>query len=355
MVPGLALLDALVEIDQAPEELLWFQSGRAVEERVLTGLEERLPTTRVQRTTLQLEPVGGGAPSPGRTLLRLPPEVLRARRALRQGRVQVLVGLGGFASAPAGVAARLLGVPLVLLEINATPGKATRLLGSLARHVVHATEETRPPSPGERHLLLGAPVSPRFQRRRGVDADARRHLGIDPARPLLVVLGGSQGAGGLNRFVREGAARLSREGIQVVHQVGPGRLSEGSSETDGYRAVEYARDVPALLAAADLVLCRGGASTLAEVAEVGVPTWVVPYPHHADRHQERNAAALGEGTRVVQEEALDSARLEELVALLGPQGKPVREAMEAALVHGKPSGAARKLAELVLRLAMGRP
>lgn len=355
MVPGLALLD---QLSAAPEfepleSLVWFQSGRGVERQVLQGLEARLGGAQVDRVALAIEPPSGGAPSTARTLTRLLPEALRARRALRRAGSQVLVGLGGFTSAPAGLAARSLGIPLVLLEINAAPGRATRLLAPLAREVWHAHAATCPGGRADgRHRVMGAPVSPRFVRVQAPSRPAREALELAPDGPLLVVLGGSQGAGALNAFVRELAPRLVASGVQVIHQVGPGRLGEGAAPTAGYRPVEYAHEVPRLLAAADLVLCRGGASTLAEVGAVGVPAWVVPYPHHGDRHQERNAAALGAGARVVQEEDL-AGQADALLDLLGPGGEAARGAMRSALLDLVPAEAA---AQQCARLrALARP
>jgi UDP-N-acetylglucosamine:LPS N-acetylglucosamine transferase len=352
LVPGLALLDHLVAgKGPAPLDLLWFQSGRAVEERVLEGLEDRMAPTPVARVRLALEPPGGGAPSTLRTLMHLMPAVLRARRALRAHQSDVLLGLGGFTSAPAALAAKSLGIPFALLEINATSGRATRLLSPLAKKVFHATQATCPQSKSSRHLVTGAPVSPSFRRRTEEDLSARRALGFDPAQPLLVVLGGSQGAGGLNQFLAKYDHEFAAAGISVFHAVGPGRQSEAPAGRTGLVVTEFAREVPTLLAAATLVLCRGGASTLAEVMAVGTPAMVVPYPHHTDRHQERNAALLGDGCRIVQEEDLDRSLFEELCLLMGDQGKLRLENMSGALrTAGGPPAAEQILAAILSSL-----
>ena len=139
----------------------------------------------------------------------------------------------------------------------------------------------------------------------------------------------------------------SRNGAQIVHQTGPGRGGDGCGEARGYRAVEFTRDVPALLRAATLVLCRGGASTLAEVAAARVPALVVPYPHHADRHQERNARELGAGVRIVPEAELGEPLARELARLLSAGAAGERAAMRAALARAVPlDGSARALDEL---------
>jgi len=354
LVPGLALLDHWAQQKgSTPLDLLWFQSGRAVEQRVLEGLEARLAPTPVERVQLSLEPPGGGAPSTARVLLHLLPQALLARRALIAHKSDVLLGLGGLTSVPAALAARSLGIPIALLEINATPGRATRLLAPLTKRVFHATEGTCPPKSSERHKITGAPVAPAFRRQRTEDLAARKALGFDPTRPLLVVLGGSQGAQSLNRFITQHDHEFAAQGISVFQVVGPKRSSEGAPPRPGLQVVEYSRDVPALLAAATLVLCRGGASTLAEVGAVGTPAVVVPYPHHADRHQERNAALLGEGCLIVQEQDLNQDRCAQLGELLSGKGEEQRSAMRRALGQASPPNAGESILREIQGLCAG--
>ena len=353
IVPGLHLLAAERAREQIAD-VLWFQTGRAVEERVLAGVEERLVPARLERVTLSLEPEGGGAPSLGRVALRTLPAVLRARAALRAHRSQVLVGLGGFTSVPAVLAARSLGIPVALLEINAHAGRATRWLSSSSTRVLHAWKSTLPKEAGARDVWIGPPLSPEFAAGEPSPQDCARSrtaLGFDPTRPLLLVLGGSQGARGLNRFVAEQAQFLTINGLSVLHQVGPGRMDEARAACDGYRAVEYLHDVACGLRAATLVLARGGASTLAEIGALRRPAWVVPYPHHADRHQERNARELGAGVRIVPEQSLGLPLARELLALCGPAGLVQRGEMTRALAGIVPSDAADRMFLEVERLA----
>ena len=348
MTPGLHLLETLQGLRAGRggpglDDLLWFTSGRAVEDTVLAGLEPLLGGVPCERFALRLEPPGGGSPGPGRLARRLLPETLRARRALSLHRSERLLGLGGFTSLPAVLAARSLGLEVHLIEVNAVAGKATRWLSALARRVYHSSPSSLPPQAAAKHLLTGPPLSPRFAA--GLDRRAARaELGLAPGAPLLLVLGGSQGAAGLNRFLAEHAGVLSARGIAVLHQVGPGRLAEAAAPSPDYRAVEYVRDVATALQAADFVLCRGGASTLAEVAEAAVPAWVVPYPHHTDQHQARNAADYGEGFVVIEERELDRGMALRLAELLGPEGQPRRRQMRRSLEGGKRHNAA----ELIL-------
>lgn len=332
-------------------DVVWFQTGRAVEQRAMTGLAERLAPVALERIALPLEPDGGGAPSLARLGVLTLPAAQRARAALRRHRADVLVGLGGFTTLPAALAARSLGIPIVLLEINAASGRATRWLAPFSARVAHAWNATLPHGEDARHRWVGPPLAACFQRGAPSEFDVRAsayELGFDPDRPLLVVLGGSQGALGLNRFVAAQAQFLTVNGVQLLHQVGPGRLAEApGAGLDGYRAVEYVDDVHRALTAATLVLCRGGASTLAEVAALARPACVVPYPHSTDRHQELNARQLAGGVRIVPETALDARFARELVRLIGPAGAPERATMRAALEQALPrDGVARLWAEI---------
>ncbi len=353
IVPGLHLL-ATPAARERVEDVLWFQTGRAVEARVLAGAEESLHPARLERVTLSLEPDGGGAPSLARLALYTLPAVLRARRALREHGSQVLVGLGGFTSLPAVVAARSLGLPTALLEINAHAGRATRWLSRHSTRVLHAWNATLPERGSERDVVIGPPLAPEFTRGEPsaeAAARARIELGFEPHRPLLAVLGGSQGAGGINRFVAQHAEYWALNGLSVLHQTGPGRRAEGIDDGPAYRAVEYVRDVPQALRAASLVLCRGGASTLAEVGAMRRPAWVVPYPHHGDGHQERNARELKGGVCIVQEKELSTELARELMVLCGPKGAVQRRAMADALAGLVPIDGAARMFEEVARLA----
>jgi UDP-N-acetylglucosamine:LPS N-acetylglucosamine transferase len=367
VVPGLHLLDSLQEVigragGPAPrlEDLLWFHSGRRAEERCLKELDRQVGSLGVdlERVVLPIEPEGGGAPSLVRLSQRMVPSFFNARKAMREHRSQVFLGLGGFTTAPAALAARALGIPVVLLEINATAGKATRTLGPFSQRVLHAWRETLPPDrEGKKHQLVGPPVAPRFvppadrdQARRGAKDD----LGFDPDRPLLLVLGGSQGARGLNAFVRNHVSYLLGSGVQVLHQVGPGRRAEGADSLEGYEAIEFLDDVYTALVAADGVLCRGGASTLAEIGAMETPAWVVPYPHHGDQHQVRNARQLSGGVRIVEEQDLDHGRCEELVRFLGAPGAEERERMRHHLREAVPADAAQRVWTELEELALVR-
>jgi len=358
LVPGLHLLEE-AQRRGGLADLVWFTSGRDVEDRVLQGMERRFPLIRHERVILEVEPRGGGAPSRARLLLRTPSSVASAHAALRAHRPDVLLALGGFTSLPAVLAARMLRIPIALLEINAERGSATRWLGGMADCVAHAWSATLPGSSAGRtqHCRIGPPLAREFARGAVDEAASRRareELGFDPERPLLLVLGGSQGALGLNRFVHACAPELVEQGLQVLHQTGPGRTQEALAPFRGYAAQEYIHDMARALSAATVVLTRGGASTLAEIAALRRPAVVVPYPHHVDRHQEKNARQLKEGVRIVEERALDSRQAEELVRLCSEAGAGERARMSAALEEALPLDGASRLLDTLIQLANRR-
>jgi UDP-N-acetylglucosamine--N-acetylmuramyl-(pentapeptide) pyrophosphoryl-undecaprenol N-acetylglucosamine transferase len=311
---------------------------------------------------LAIEPHGGGAPSRARLALRTPGAVLRARESLVAHRSQVLLGLGGFTSLPAVLAARSLRIPVVLLEVNAHAGSATRWLSRFADRVLHAWRATLPHGEDRVDRYVGPPLAPRFHRHaalhpRELDATrahAREQLGFDARRPLLVVLGGSQGSSALNTFVRVHVPAFVAAGVQVLHQTGPGKLAEAGPRIAGYRALEYVDPAHEALAAATAALVRGGASTLAEVAAMRVPAFVAPYPGHADRHQERNARELGEGVRIVQDDALDGRTRDALLRLCAESGAIDRAVMSAALSRAVPTDAAARIWDHIADVAARR-
>ena len=285
--------------------------------------------------------------------------MIKARERLVAHRSEVLIGLGGFTSLPAVLAARSLRIPVVLLEINAHEGAATRWLSRFSARVLHAWRTTLPSGEDARHRFVGPPLSPAFRAfaaldPRGAEAAtsrARVELGFEPTRPLLVVLGGSQGSSALNVFVRTHAPAFAASGLQVLHQTGPKKIHEAATAFSGYRAVEYVDPAHQALAAATIALVRGGASTLAEIAAMRVPAFVAPYPGHADRHQERNAAELGVGVRIVHDRDLDTRARDAILELASPSSADERARRAAALAQAVPLDAAERIWHEIVSVA----
>ena len=346
IAPGRRVLEAL---DERPTDLVWFTSGRAVEDRALTGLEESLGDAGWERVKGKIEPPEGGAPGLARIARRLLPEVWSARKKLKEHESQFLLGLGGFSALAPVLAARSLGIPCGWLEVNTVSGRATRALAPLCQQVWHAWEETSRGTSADE--VVGPPLAAElFLEGDPEEAKATREgLGFDPERPLLVILGGSQGALGLNRFIASHAQAIVDGGLSVLHQCGPGRTGEGAGALESYQAVEFIEDVPRLLAAAELALARSGASTVAELGAARLPAVFVPHPASPDRHQHRNAALLGAGARVVDERDLDESCAQLLIQLGGAAGAEERAQMRAVLNGKVPHDGAGRVAQALTK------
>jgi len=265
-----------------------------------------------------------------------------ARRIVQRFDPSVVIGLGGFASVPAVLAARRLRVPVALLEQNVIPGRATRWLSRGAQRVCVSFDETRSSLP-----LAGAC--------RWTGNPVRQIAAEDPetqrGERLLLVLGGSQGSGSLNRAVPEALGRIGSlgPGWRVLHQCGDHDpvVVQAAYRSSGVEArVERFLDLPGRwLGRSELIVARAGATTLAEIACAGVATVLVPYPHASDDHQRANAAWFVDrgAARMVEEtggmEMLVGGLAEEMGVLLGSRTRRQELAGEM-LKWGRPDAAA---------------
>lgn len=216
-------------------------------------------------------------------------------RLVRRLQPEGIVGFGGFTSAPVVLAGWLAGVPVALHESNRVPGLAIRTLGRLAQRV-YLPPGIRIRSIGAvstRHV--GLPVRREIVRQ--PQAAARAALGLDPNQRLLLVLGGSQGASALNDWARHQLNFFAAEGIQLYCVTGLGKGHEGTLELKTKTGVPirsiftaFSDRMAELMSAADLVVSRAGAGTLAELIRCETPAILVPYPQAADDHQRANAA-----------------------------------------------------------------
>ncbi|HVE14105.1 MAG TPA: UDP-N-acetylglucosamine--N-acetylmuramyl-(pentapeptide) pyrophosphoryl-undecaprenol N-acetylglucosamine transferase [Elusimicrobiota bacterium] len=256
-----------------------------------------------------------------------------ARAVVRSWRPAAAAGMGGYLTFPLAAAARAEGVPFLLHESNAVMGLANRLLGRWARIVALGLP---PAGAAPAHArLVGTPVRPELWRR-GEPAAARKELGLED-RPTLLVFGGSQGARAINRLLPPAVASMKAARPQVLHLSGPAAEEETRA---AYAAAGVAAQVRGYCArmdqayaAADVVLCRSGASTLAELAAQAKPALLVPYPFAAENHQEVNARlweTAGAG-RLLREKELSAEGLARTLGeLFGADGAGKRAAMSDA-------------------------
>ncbi len=269
-------------------------------------------------------------PMPGSPLIRTPLGLLRffygfarsfwsSYRFYKKIGADALVGFGGFSSFGPAMAARMRSMPVFIHEANRAVGKAVRFLAKRSTRVyLPEGMQLEGISPEIIHNV-GYPLRQEF--RRIPRERARKQLGVAQGDRLLVVLGGSQGAASLNRWVKQNIEELAKEGISTYCLTGMNKESSGVIQLDGpigqtitSRFVPFTDEMNAVLSAADLVLSRAGAGAIAEIVRCRVPSILVPYPHAADNHQYLNASFLERkgGGIVCLEEKLDTILLDEI-------------------------------------------
>ncbi len=299
LFPGVAVAEEL-RLREPAAAIRFVGTERGIEARVLPELGWELEL--IQVSGLKTVGVLGAI----RGALRIPGALWQSRKLVKRFAPDVVIGVGGYASGPVVLAARLMGVPTAICEQNSIPGLTNKILGKLVRAVFLAFEESQRFFKAKKIVMSGNPV------RRGlldaltaarVAADAAAAdpaRGPDEARPLRVfVCGGSQGATKVNELAAEALIALaSSRPLRVVHQTGSADLEKTQAR---YREAgvdadcrAFIRDMAAEYLAADVIVSRAGATTVAELAIAGRPAILIPYPFAADNHQELNAREMAE-------------------------------------------------------------
>jgi UDP-N-acetylglucosamine--N-acetylmuramyl-(pentapeptide) pyrophosphoryl-undecaprenol N-acetylglucosamine transferase len=358
--PGLAVAQALREL--ADVEVVFAGTARGLESRIV-------PQHGYSLELLEVEPMKGGGPA------RAIRGALVAAKAMRHatglvGRIRpsAVLSVGGYAAGPASLACVRARIPLAILEPNSALGLANRLLAPFAARAYVAWAETARHFRGDKARMYGVPLRPGFEPRPYLPAvESALEQGENPPQSIRVrrvlVLGGSQGATALNERVPAAVARAAAVvgPIQVVHQTGKDREAavreayarEGVATAS---VVSFVDDVAEQMAIADVIIARGGAVTVAEIAAIGRASILVPFPHAADDHQAKNALSLADlgGAVCVRQEAADEIRLgTELTHLFRNEEARARMA-RTAREHGHPH-AARDVARDLLALAGIKP
>jgi UDP-N-acetylglucosamine--N-acetylmuramyl-(pentapeptide) pyrophosphoryl-undecaprenol N-acetylglucosamine transferase len=307
------------------------------------GLEERLvPAHGFPLETIRIRGLNRDAPLQNLALPAvLPAALVHGVRVVDRFRPDVVMGVGGYVMAPAIAAARLRGVPYVL-QVSEAGGLANRLFrpGAAAACVTFPADVETFRTP--RTVLTGYPLRPGFARR-VPDAPARR----------LLVMGGSQGARRLNQAVWGALDALLDAFEEVVHLTGrQGEEAAAAHARSGYRPIPFSDDMPGLLGAADLVVCRAGLGTCAEVTAVGLPMIVVPGTFGGG-HQEHNADQLVRASAAVRVSDADLTPDTLVDTLRSLTGEQLRAMAEASAALGRPD-AAQAIVRLLEEVGAGK-
>lgn len=362
VLPALAVVDALEAMGVARERIGFLGGTRGIE-------VSAVPAAEVGFCGLDVRGLRRGW-SPRALVANLAAvwalvgAVLAARRRLRRAGTRVVVAMGGYASVPAVLAARRRRQRVVVYESNSVPGVATRIAARRAAITTCAMAVTTSRLPGAERIgfMVRSPLE-RFSADPGLVADlaaeARHAYGIGPGRQVVVVMGGSQGARSLNDATVELVQRWhARADLAIVHLVGRRDIDDVKAQVAarGAMALEYVPiafedRMDRVYAICDLMVCRSGASTCAELAATGTAAVCVPYPHATADHQRLNAEALtaAGAAEILDDAAVDASTLgERLAGLLGDASR--LEAMGAAAAALGASNGARELAGRVVGL-----
>ena len=283
-----------------------------------------------------------------------------AKRIMREFKPDVVIGTGGYVCYPVLMAASELKIPTAVHESNAVPGLTTKLLAEHVDKVMVGFEESRGAyHHPEKVEVTGTPVRGEFAAYS--KTLAKRELGLDPDEPLVVSVWGSLGAAHMNKIMGELITMMDdSRPFRLIHSVGT-RYFEDFMSALRQRAPDFARfgadvrkyiyDMPRVMAAADLILCRAGASTLSELAYMGKPVIIVPSPNVTNNHQEKNARVLEKagGAKVFLEGEFDAPALMDTVrGLLGDSAQ--LEAMSQAMLSLAVPGATDRICDIILSL-----
>lgn len=277
----------------------------------------------------------------------------RARRIVRDFAPDAAVGVGGYASGPVLKAAQRRGVPTLLQEQNSYAGVTNKLLASRADAICVAYPGMERFFPAERIVTTGNPIRQSLLSCPMSRAEAKKALGFDPERPLVVALGGSLGARTINESIAASLPTLRDHGASLLWQTGKLYIEECAPAVEGddhFRATAFVDDMGAAYRAADLVVARAGAGTISEIELLGCPSILIPSPNVAEDHQRRNAEALS--TRDAAVMILDADAPKELPGALAAllDDAPRRDTLAANAAAMALPDAASKIVDRLIQI-----
>ena len=332
------------------------RGGRARFVGTAARLEARLvPEAGFEIDFIDVRPLRGrGALGALRGAASVPGAVLRSVSLLKGFGPDAVLGVGGYVAGPVILAAKLLRKPTAILEQNATVGFSNRAVSRLVDRAFVTYEDTAGAFPRGRAELTGNPV-----KRAILEARARPRT-AGRGRPRLLVMGGSQGALTIDTRLPEAVVAAGLAGaVEVLHQCGVGRreavVAAYAAGGIDARVVEFIDDTASAYSDADLVVARSGATTVSELTAMGLPAILIPYPHHADRQQEKNAEPMrrARAAIVLDERATGPGELAQAIRSLLCDGSALAAAAAASAGLGRPD-AARRIVDGIERLVEGR-
>lgn len=281
--------------------------------------------------------------------------VLEAREIVRKHKPSCIICGGNYISLPVGIYAILSGIPLILIEPNVKPGKTNYFLGKYAKLIILAFEETKHiyssiigKMPNDNMVHCGNPLRSTFVKNIPTREQGAKTWNLDPVKKTLFVFGGSLGARSINQALIKLIDRLSEKDIQILWQTGMD-FKINRNLPKNVHVMQFIDDMPSAYASADLVICRAGGGTVAELAVCGKPSILIPLPGASNNEQEKNAHTLQQhGAAIVLEDGALETELEYAIEGLLNNPETLLNMSKQAQAHGKPE-AAKEAALLVSR------
>ena len=356
LFPGIALAQAIKAAD--PEvQVTFVGTNKGIEARVIPPLGYALKFLDVQGLK------GQGVAGMIKGAMKLPMAGAEAIGLLRELRPTLVVSVGGYAAGPVTMCASVMGIATALLEQNSVPGVTNRALGKVVKRAFLTYEASQEYFPQNRSVLAGNPLRQELTER--AQASTYNAHKVTKTKPLrLLILGGSGGSLALNRAIPAALLALpaaTKARLSITHQVGgqsgedtTTAYAQGAGEFASVKVVEFIEDMGQMYAHTDLLICRAGATTIAEVLAFGLPAIYVPFPGAADDHQSTNAMEVveGGGGLMVPESELEGTRLPTLLTGLmeNPQSRANMSAQAARMA--RPNAAQEIAAQCLALMSM---
>ncbi len=345
LFPGIAIAEEFIRRDKKAE-VLFIGTQRGIESKLLGPAGYKLSTIDVEGIK------GRGIKALMKGFYQIPQSMWQSGRILKQFQPRVVIGVGGYASGPAVLAAYFMGLPTAIAEQNAVPGITNRILGKFVDKIFVNYAETADSFSRSKVLVSGNPVRAAFAGVRGLKKTKKDFY-------QLLIFGGSQGAQAINKSIVEMLPQLQKikNGIRILHQTGARELE---SVRDAYTSYGIRADVTAFIVGmaeayrqADLIVCRAGATSLAEITAAGKASILIPFPFATNDHQTKNAEAMADkgAAIMIKEKDLSGNKLFEVMnELLGdPQKLHLMEENSAKLGN---INAAATIVDACLELAV---
>ncbi|HPD56844.1 MAG TPA: undecaprenyldiphospho-muramoylpentapeptide beta-N-acetylglucosaminyltransferase [Smithellaceae bacterium] len=322
LFPGIALAEEFLK-RSGEAKILFIGTQRGMEAKLLPQLGFELKTIDVEGIK------GRGLGALVKSVYQIPVSMWQSRGIIKEFKPNIVIGVGGYASGPAVIAAYLMKIPTAIAEQNALPGLTNRILGKFVKKIFVTYQQTARYFPPAKVMVSGNPVRAAFAAINNTERDKK------DCRQLLV-FGGSQGAEAINRAIIRILPRLQKmkRKICIIHQTGTKQADKIKKVYEKYamkaHVLPFIVDMVKAYKSADLIICRAGATSLAEITAAGRAAILIPYPYAANDHQAKNARAMAEaGAAVVlYEHELSDGKLYDIIEELLIDEKKIRQ-MEA--------------------------